>query len=119
MAENKVSIVHFRCTASERKQIERMAEPFGSLSNFLLTVILTDKKVIIDPKTFLKGMDELTVAINRVGNNVNQIAKYANAYKEINPVLMQEWLEILSEYNSILNTVEKKLDNIFKHKQLS
>jgi hypothetical protein len=55
---------------------------YGSTSKFMLSTVLSDKKVIIDPYTFLKGMDELTLSINRVGNNVNQIAKHLHATKE-------------------------------------
>ena len=115
MKENKKSVIRFRCTASERKRIERMAEPFGSLSNFLLSTILSDRKVIIEPKVFLKGIDELTISINRVGNNINQIAKYINATKDINNYsLLEELLNIYSEYNAILQKVNIKIDNLYK-----
>jgi hypothetical protein len=116
MEEKKNSVIRFRCTSSERKKIESMAKPYGSISKFLLSTVLTDKKVIIEPKTFLKGMDELTISINRVGNNINQIAKYLNATKDINNfTLLNELLNVYSEFNAILNKVDVKIENIYKN----
>jgi hypothetical protein len=117
MVEKKESVIRFRCTASERKKIERMAKPYGSISKFMLSTVLSDKKVIIDPYTFLKGMDELTLSINRVGNNINQIAKYFHATKDTtNFGVMQELLNLYSEYNAILHKVKVKIDDIYKDK---
>jgi len=115
MAEKRDTVVRFRCTQSQRKKIERMAKPYGSISKFILTTILTDKKMIIEPKEFLQGMDELTLAVNRVGNNINQIARFLNTTKDINNYeLLREWFDLFSEYNKILNKVDLKYEDIFQ-----
>jgi len=114
MKENRVSRIEIRCTQSERRKIERMAKPYGSMSKFILSVVLTDKKVIIEPKAFFSGMKELSTEVNRVGNNINQIARFINTTKDVNNYeLMREWFEIFSKYNEILNRVDLRYEEIF------
>ena len=64
-------------------------------------------------------MDELTVSINRVGNNINQIARVINTTKDVNNyALMQNWLKIFSEYNLVLNTVYSVIMKLYRDKEI-
>jgi len=115
MKENKTKWIHVRLTESEYRKISRMATPYGTITKFVRQYLLSGQKSVIDSKTFLKGMKELSVEVNRVGNNINQVAKFINTTKDIdNYALMREWLNIFSEYNLILNKVDLKYEEIFK-----
>jgi hypothetical protein len=116
-SENYTERVTLRFTKTEYKKLERMAKPFGSMSKFIRTHLLSDKKTIIEPKAFLKGTSELSISINRAGNNINQIARLLNTTKDMNnPVLMKEWFILFEEYSSISKRVEKYFDDIFREK---
>jgi len=116
-SENYTKRVTLRFTKTEYQKLESMAEPFGTMSKFIRTLILSDKKTIIEPKAFLKGIGELSISINRVGNNINQIARLLNTTKEVNnPVLMKEWFVLFEEYSEISKRVEKYFDDIFREK---
>jgi DNA-binding ferritin-like protein len=115
MKENKTRWIHVRLTEAEYRTISKMAKPYGTITKFVRQYLLSDKKAVIDSKTFLQGMNELSVEVNRVGNNINQIAKFYNTMKDMdNYTLMREWLDVFSEYNLILNKVDLKYEEIFK-----
>ena len=119
MRENKTELIKFRCTKRERRKIERMAEKFGSISKFLLYYVISEKKTIIEPKTFLEGMNNLTIAVNRVGNNINQISRLINTYKDTNDYsLMQRWFELFSEYNSVIYKVYDVILKLYNDKTI-
>jgi hypothetical protein len=114
MKENLTKYLHVRLNENEHKKIEQLAKPYGSISKFLRSYLFSGKTVLIDPKSFIKGMNDLTIAVNRVGNNVNQIARFFNSTKDFeNYPLMREWLDLFTEYNNLLLEVKKKLDNIY------
>ena len=115
MKDNLTKYLHVRLTEEEYNKLIEMAEPYGSVSKFLRSYIFSGKTVLIDPKTFLKGMNELTVAINRAGNNINQIARFINSTKDLeNYTLMKDWIDLFAEYNNLLLEVKKKIDTIYK-----
>jgi len=115
--ENYTEKVTLRFTKTEYKRLENMAKPFGTMSKFIRTHIFSDKKTIIEPKAFLKGIGELSKSINRIGNNINQIARLLNTTKDVNnPMLMKEWFVLFEEYSNIAKRVEQYFDDIFRNK---
>jgi len=50
------------------------------LSDFLRILILDEQKSrsIVNKKDLIKQLDKIGVQIGKIGNNINQIAKYAN-----------------------------------------
>jgi soluble cytochrome b562 len=114
MKKSMTMVVRFRCTPEEYNKIVKMAKPYGSMSKLLRECLFSKKHVFIDPKTFLHGMDALTTAMNRVGNNVNQIAKFVNATKDVNDyALMQQWFEHFTEYKNILRNVRVVIQKFY------
>ena len=115
MKENLIKYLHVRLKEDEYNRLQEMAKPYGSISKFMRSYIFSGKTILIDPKNFIKGMDELTIAVNRVGNNVNQIAHFINSTKDFgNYALMREWLDVFSEYNNLLLKVKKQIDTLYK-----
>ena len=69
-------------TNQEFDQIESRFHVSGEryLSDYLRILILDERKSvsIINKKDLIKQLDRIGVQIHRIGNNINQIAKYAN-----------------------------------------
>ena len=76
---------------------------FHSHNEFIRSLILNGDIYEVD-MTVLK---EVEVAINRVGNNINQIAKKMN---ETGNVYIQDVKEIKKNQNRILNILKKALE---------
>ena len=72
--ENKNCIISFRVTAEEKKWIE--GHSYGNyrlISGFVRDCVFKKDIVIIN------GLDEFSVQLRRIGNNVNQLARAVNA----------------------------------------
>jgi hypothetical protein len=111
---NKTKRIFFRCTEAEYSKIERMAKPYGSISKLLRECLFSKKRVFIDPQSFLQGMNALTTAVNRVGNNVNQIAHFLNITNDVNDyTLMQQWITSFAEYKDILREVRTEIKKTY------
>ena len=114
MKDKKTKDIHFRCSENEFNQIVAMAKPYGSVTKLIRESLFSNKRVFIDPKTFLEGMNTLTTAVNRVGNNVNQIARFLNTTKNINDyVLIEQWFSAFEEYKDILRDVRKEIKKTY------
>ena len=83
-----------RLTEAEYFQLRRTARTAGfSVAAFIRRRCLTDERMVV-----LDGeaVRELYREINRIGNNVNQIARYANTDKRITAEALdrvEAWLE--------------------------
>ncbi len=104
--KNKIVILQFRCTESEKKELLSRSYYFKSFSHYVRNVLI-DNKVkgnILPPTEIIKSIDEIVLSINRVGNNVNQIAKYVNQRKGN-----------ISE--PIMNEYNKRIKKLIKHEK--
>ena len=83
--ENKSCIISFRVTAEEKKWIEDHS--YGNyrlISDFVRDCVFKKDIVIIN------GLDEFSAELRRIGNNVNQIAYWANAQQSASEADIQE-----------------------------
>ena len=83
--ENKNCIISFRVTAEEKKWIEDHS--YGNyrlISDFVRDCVFKKDIVIIN------GLDEFSAQLRRIGNNVNQIAYWANAQQSASEADIQE-----------------------------
>ncbi|MDH6358937.1 plasmid mobilization relaxosome protein MobC [Parabacteroides sp. PF5-9] len=105
--DNKNKYIRVRCTEEEYKKLQRQAKHFASFSTYLRTLIFSQEKSIVDPKTVLQSVKLLTTEINKLGTNVNQIAKFMN-YVEKNNLISDEVTENLAhEVRATLNIYEQ------------
>jgi hypothetical protein len=113
---NLTKYLRVRFTETEYNKLQRMVKQneLGTVSNFVRQYLFSDNKVLIDPKTFLKGVDALTASVNKVGNNINQIAKFLNTTKDVNNyALMREWFDLFAQYNDVLREINRKIEELF------
>ena len=110
-------------TEAEYNQINNEFEASGlkSRSHYLRKRLLNDGKqaLAINPIEFLKQLDKIGTEIGRIGNNMNQVAKYSHILahegnlsdgpvKEFNK-LMEEYMksrrELVKAYRAVVRTV--------------
>ena len=96
-------IKSFRATPELEYKIKSMKELSGLSESEIIRSALSDIKVIRE-----RPSRELMIAlskVNNIGNNINQIAKHANTYDEV------DWNSVnvcISNLNSIANEIRKR-----------
>ncbi len=109
---NKTDNIIIRVTKKEKNILVSRARAAGfTLSKYILT--LSEKKRVINPEPIVR----LLIEVNRVGNNINQIAKVANTNKTISQKqieLIQKQMEYLKRKAdfALSMTLEKEKDVI-------
>lgn len=76
MEEKKSILIGFKVTPSQHQKILEKCELAEVTVSEYMRMAALEKEIHV-----VKGLPELIVALNRVGNNVNQIAKHANTYR--------------------------------------
>lgn len=92
--------ISVECTLNESEyfQLRRTARAAGfSVAAFIRRRCLTDERMVIVDGAVVR---ELYKEINAIGNNINQIARYANTDRRITREAierMDAWLEVIHE----------------------
>ncbi len=96
-------IKSFRATPELEYKIKSLKELSGLSESEIIRTALSDIKIIKE-----KPSKELMLSLsklNNIGNNINQLTKYANTYGEI------DWDSLtvcISNLNSVVNEIRKK-----------
>ena len=114
--ENRDTFIKIRVTKSEKEQIRRKAKESNfTMSDYSRKLIL--KKKIAKPKyshedavMIATELREAKKELNKIGNNVNQIAKLANA----NPFLSDEDLNNLARIRFDFDAIRTNLISLNK-----
>lgn len=102
-----------RLTPSENEQIKRIMTEHGmpSFQYYARNMLCLGRVVKID----FSELKNLRVAINRIGGNINQIAKRANESEVISLEEIQDVLASLSEIKNLIdNAVSEKEERSMK-----
>lgn len=113
--EQRHCYLHIRLTPDEMKKLQTLYErtAFPSLSQFvrlklfdrrfdeLVKYNLSDKESILSAHN--EQLENLRKEINRIGNNINQIAKYVNTRKSVSVQLLKVIGEKLEKFNTLFN----------------
>ena len=93
--------IKLRCTHVEKNIIKSRAKEYGlTMTDFILRKCL-DQKVVFNHIDYLKEIHALNLELGRQGNNINQLAKYANTLSvsnKLNPDVAARLLEVLDVY---------------------
>lgn len=107
----RIKHVGFYVTLDEyQKIIERIPKNL-TLSEGFRTIILSKNEQIYVPINFEKYI----VEVNKIGTNLNQIARKVNASKEVNTNdingIKNKVAELNTMFSEILNTLNNKIDS--------
>lgn len=106
----KLERINIRCTTNEKKFIDQAAEKYDiTVTELILESALFFEVNFID----LSNLKELTIAINRLDNNINQIARNMNILmksKEYSDMTsLQAIATSLDQYGEMIDSI-KNLD---------
>lgn len=83
-SERRTAGLRLQLTPAERAELDARAATTGrNLSDYARIVLLSDLKKPAPSVRNVRALGQLVVALNRIGNNVNQLAHVANAINEI------------------------------------
>lgn len=89
-----------------------------SLSHLIRIKLSNDESRIIDTKGILNTIDKVVSEQARVNNNINQLAKHANTYRDKIPNrIFEEHRMLMSkhlEYRDFMNKVLKQIYQLIK-----
>lgn len=107
--KNKTERVYFRVTQNEKKLISERAKAAGmSISKYILTI--SERKRLINPEPVVR----LLIEINRIGNNINQIARVANSEHSVS----KNQIETVERQMEYLNKkMEAMMNFVFANEQ--
>ena len=110
MEENRYREIQrkFRVTPRENELIkERMTlHGFKNFNTYARYMLLTGEVVTVDYSELVK----LRTEINRIGTNINQLAKYVNTNEEISLESYQSLQDSLSEIKQMMNNkIDKEM----------
>jgi len=116
--EKKKSIRTFRKTVrfteDEVKHLEIIAEAKGIPVSELIRKKVLDLPIPdrISPEKLAKRLEEfrkLLYEVNKIGVNLNQIARYCNKYREVDCEVLAQLIEIKRELKALVQTAYEEL----------
>ena len=107
MKENKEKHINLRLTASEFEQLEEIALSKKITKSELILNLVFDKKV---SKQVGRDLIKVIQSQNKIGNNLNQIARVLNTAKIENVLNIIDYKNIIDK----LEIIENQLENIYR-----
>lgn len=113
METNRNRRLWIRLNDKEYERLMKDSANYRSLSDYMRQKLFNTG--VMSPVEYIKIMDEICLELKRIGNNINQIAKYVNQHKEsINSDIMREIENAISQHVEVekkLNVTWRKLMN--------
>ncbi len=102
-----------RFNETELAYLEKKIEdsPFNNFQNYARISLLTKEITVVD----YSGLRQLNGEINRIGNNINQLAKFAHQFDDISK---QDVLNLIETLQEIKDLVSQKFKEELKQKRL-
>ncbi len=90
-ANKRDRIVKVRLTNLEYEELTKASKSSKCMSDYFRQRVFRKGVGLIDPKEFIRSMDEICLEMKRIGNNINQLARYVNIHKEeVNQEVLNE-----------------------------
>ena len=101
--EQKSEIIPFRVTPAEKDQIEKMSRKCSKPTSDLIRECIFKKEIVI-----IEGAEEIADELRRIGNNINQLTRAANAGL-ITVIDLQNVRKELAELWQLLNSLQRNV----------
>lgn len=113
-AQKRVFRKTVRFTEDEVKRLEQIAEAKGIPVSELIRKKVLDLPIPdrISPEKLAKRLEEfrkLLYEVNKIGVNINQIARYCNKYREVDCEVLAQLIEIRRELKALVQTAYEGL----------
>jgi len=115
----RTKFINVRFTEDEYKEVAELEKELAlSKTDLIRMRILSDtKKTVINAKELIKHLDTVGAEMGRIGNNINQLAKYANTLKlqgALNPMVVERFNQLFEGYIQIQQLLEASLRKIIR-----
>src|ERR1700761_2133766 len=80
----RIKKIDARFTEEEYRQIEKLEVAFGLKKSDLVRLRLLENSaaMVVNSKELILSLDEIGTELGRAGNNINQLARYANTLRK-------------------------------------
>jgi uncharacterized protein (DUF1778 family) len=99
---NRTELIRLRCTVEEKEAIKKIASEYGlEVSAFLRKKALYKEASLISAVDFLSMYRESVHELKKIGNNINQVARYVNYAQKtgnVSPALLEEIGKYLQDF---------------------
>jgi hypothetical protein len=99
---NRTELIKVRCTDEEKQDIKKLASDYGmDVSSFIRGKIFEREVSLINAVEFLSMYKEGVHELKKIGNNINQLARYANYAEksgQVSPALLEELNRYLQDF---------------------
>lgn len=111
--------IDVRFTEDEYRSVEEMEQTLGiSKANLIRKRLLNeDRSIVLNAKELIRTLDEIGAELGRSGNNINQLAHYANLLKLkqlLVPDIAERFLNMLSAYIGQQQSLEATLRSVIR-----
>ncbi len=121
--ENRTKKIDARFTEAEYTIILALEKELGVRKTDLVRSRLLENApaVVINAKELIRSLDSIGAELGRSGNNINQLARYANILnnkKVLSPVVMERFNTLFEQYianQKILETALRKIIRSMGH----
>ena len=121
--ENRTKKIDARFTEAEYTIILALEKELGVRKTDLVRSRLLEHApaVVINAKELIRSLDSIGAELGRSGNNINQLARYANILnnkKVLSPVVMERFNTLFEQYianQKILETALRKVIRSMGH----
>jgi len=121
--ENRTKKIDARFTETEYTIILALEKELGVRKTDLVRSRLLENApaVVINAKELIRSLDSIGAELGRAGNNINQLARYANILnnkKVLSPVVMERFNTLFEQYiasQKILETALRKVIRSMGH----
>jgi hypothetical protein len=116
---NRTKKIDARFTEDEYKTILELEKELGiSKTNLVRTRVLRNApEIIINAKDLIRHLDSIGAEMGRAGNNINQLARYANILIKkaiLSPVVVERFNILFEQYLEHQKTLEAALRKIIR-----
>lgn len=111
-----LSWVSVRLKPNDYTRLKEESRSLGLSLSQLIRIKLSDEEIkIIDTKGILNAIDKVVSEQARVNNNINQLAKYANTYRDkISPKVFQDHSILMTKHLEYRDYMNKFLKQIYQ-----
>lgn len=84
--------------------------PFNTFQNYARILLISGEVKIVD----YSSLEKLNREVNRIGNNINQVAKLAHQFEEISAIDIQS---LMNEVQQLKKLVSSELENEYRQER--
>jgi hypothetical protein len=117
--ENRTKKIDARFTEAEYKVILALEKELGVRKTDLVRSRLLDSTpaIVINAKELIRSLDSIGAELGRSGNNINQLAHYANILinkRALSPVVIERFNTLFEQYIDNQKIIETALRSVIR-----